>query len=176
MKNKIFFLILLSVFVTGPLVAQQYVHGIVIDAKNGEPIPFANVVLKGTYKGTATNLDGEFNLIIPEQKSNDTILITVVGYKKAEYLVSDYLADVFHKFTLNPFVYEISDVTVEVKSQYYNTIIKKAAEAIVKNYHQGAFNYDMYYRNTQATNGKVSKERQAAVKLYDANGYEQANA
>lgn len=156
--------------------AQQFVQGVVVDSETGQPIPFVNIVLKGSYKGTATNFDGEFIINIPKEKINDTLLMTVVGYKTSEYMVSKFLGDKFHRFTLVPFIYEIEDVTVEVKSQYYNTILKKTAENIVNNYYQGPFNYDMYYRNTQTGNGKIEKERQAAVKMYDAKGYEQANA
>lgn len=174
-QNLIFFAFLI-LFSSSQLFAQKYIHGVVVDATSGEPIPFANVVLKGTYKGTATNFEGEFTLNIPDAVLNDTVLMTVVGYKKAEFPVSEYVGEKFHRFEIDPFVYEIEDITVEVKSTFANTIIKNAAEAISKNYHQGAFNYDMYYRNTQQVNGKVSKERQAAVKLYDAKGYEQANA
>ncbi|MFY0672204.1 MAG: carboxypeptidase-like regulatory domain-containing protein [Bacteroidia bacterium] len=176
MKLKSLIILLIAFVSVLQLKAQKYIHGVVVDAEKGEPIPFVNVVLKGSFKGTATNFDGEFTLNIPEDAITDTVLMTVVGYKKSEYLVSEYLGEDFHRFEIAPFVYEIEDITVEVKSTYANTIIKNAADAISKNYHQGAFNYDMYYRNTQQINGKVSKERQAAVKLYDAKGYEQANA
>lgn len=152
-----------------------YIQGVILDANSKAPVPFANVVLKGSYQGTASNFEGEFALAIEESNRNDTLIISVVGYKPQSYKVADYLSDKFHKFLLPPFVYTIQDVTVETKSQFFNTVIKRAAENIPKNYYQGPFNYDMYYRNTQKVNGNVSKERQAAVRLYDSKGYSQAS-
>lgn len=152
-----------------------YIQGVILDATSKEPVPFANVVLRGSYQGTASNFDGEFVLAIKEENKSDTLIISVVGFKTQTYKVSDYLGEKFHKFMLAPFVYEIQDITVETKSQFYNTVIKRAAEHISKNYYQGPFNYEMYYRNTQKVNGNVSKERQAAIRLYDSKGYTQAS-
>lgn len=155
--------------------AQQYIHGVVVDEKTGTPVPLANVVLKGTYKGTATNFDGEFIINIPEENLNDTLIISVVGYKTGYLSVQSHVGEKFHTVKLVPFVFEMNDVTIETKSLKYNTMIKNAAESIKDNYHQGPFNYDLYYRNSQTENSKVSKERQAAVRLYDSKGYEQSN-
>mgnify|MGYP000639525445 FL=1 len=155
--------------------SQQYIHGVVVDEGTGTPVPLANVVLKGSYTGTATNFDGEFVINISDDHLKDTLIISVVGYKTGELPVPDYVGEKFHRVLLKPFVFEMSDVTIETKSLLYNTMIKKAAEAIKDNYHQGPFNYDLYYRNSQTENSKVSKERQAAVRLYDSKGYEQSN-
>jgi len=153
---------------------QQYIHGVVVDTDSGEPVPLANVVLKGTYKGTATNFGGEFFINITEDHLKDTLIISVVGYKTLQLSVPDYLSEEFHRIKLKPFVFEMNDVTIETKSLLYNTMIKNASEGIAKNYYQGPLNYDLYYRNTQKENNKVSKERQAAVRLYDSKGYEQS--
>ncbi|MBI3142800.1 MAG: carboxypeptidase-like regulatory domain-containing protein [Bacteroidetes bacterium] len=175
MMQRLFLSVIFMVGALG-LWAQDYVGGVVVDAANGSPIPFANVVLKGSYKGTATNFEGEFTLVVSKAHIHDTLLITVVGYKNLELPVSDYLDQAFHRFELQPFVYEIGDVTVETKSQYYNTIVKKAAEQVTSNYLPHPYNYDMYYRNTQTEGEKLAKERQAAVRLYDAKGYAMAQA
>ena len=39
------------------------VYGSVKNSLNNEPIPFANVVIDGTSKGTTTNIDGNFELL-----------------------------------------------------------------------------------------------------------------
>ncbi|MGB2457962.1 MAG: carboxypeptidase-like regulatory domain-containing protein, partial [Flavobacteriales bacterium] len=39
------------------------VYGSVKNALNNEPIPFANVVIDGTSKGTTTDIDGNFELL-----------------------------------------------------------------------------------------------------------------
>lgn len=57
------------------------IEGYVYDASNKEPIPFANVFIKGTTTGTSTDINGHFYLHIPTL-TNDTLVVSVIGYKK----------------------------------------------------------------------------------------------
>lgn len=60
-------------------VAQQtIVKGKVTDANSGDPIPFANVVFKGTSIGTTTDFDG--NYLITTGNATDSLQVTYVGY------------------------------------------------------------------------------------------------
>ena len=62
--------------------AQQVtVRGKVTDASNGEGIPGANVVVRGTTTGTITNVDGDFTLSVPSP--NATLVVTFIGYRLA---------------------------------------------------------------------------------------------
>ncbi|HBG70088.1 MAG: hypothetical protein A2W93_10140 [Bacteroidetes bacterium GWF2_43_63] len=66
------------------------VNGRVIDAKTNEPIIGANVVIKGTYSGSSTDLDGNFTLSsIP--KGDLTVTVSYVSYKPFEqtFFISD---------------------------------------------------------------------------------------
>lgn len=62
------------------------IKGVVTDSSSGEPLPGANVLIKGTSIGAATNLKGEFTLpkILP---GTYTIKITYIGYKDKEIKV-----------------------------------------------------------------------------------------
>ena len=63
------------------------VHGIVIDAKTGEPLPAANVQVEGAAIGAATNFSGRFfieNLLTGDY----TLLVSFVGYKSVRKSVS----------------------------------------------------------------------------------------
>jgi hypothetical protein len=55
------------------------VEGKITDANSGEPIPFANVVFKGTTVGVTTDFDGNFRL--QTSMKADSILATSIGYK-----------------------------------------------------------------------------------------------
>jgi TonB-dependent starch-binding outer membrane protein SusC len=61
---------------------QETVSGQVTDAQTGEAIPGANVVLLNTEIGTATNVNGEFTLNVPDLTG--TLLITYIGYERQE--------------------------------------------------------------------------------------------
>ncbi len=82
--NKYFksvFVTLLTLFALhSELLAQEtVVHGKVTDAASGDPLPFVNVVFKGTAIGTTTDFDGNFTL--RSANATDSIIASYVGYK-----------------------------------------------------------------------------------------------
>ena len=54
------------------------VSGKIIDAETGDPIPFCNIVFKGTTIGTSTDFEGFYN--IRTQNATDSLLVSYVGY------------------------------------------------------------------------------------------------
>ena len=64
------------------------VCGMVIDAEDKEPVIGASVVIDGTNKGVATNVDGQFALKLPPDTS---LVISYIGYKKQKVHVSSLL-------------------------------------------------------------------------------------
>lgn len=59
----------------------QKITGTIKDA-NGEPIPGASVVVKGTTRGTVTGINGDF--ILPDVKRGSVIRISFIGYLTQE--------------------------------------------------------------------------------------------
>ena len=64
------------------------VRGMVIDAEDKEPVIGASVVIDGTDKGIATNVDGQFALKLPPDTS---LVISYIGYKTKKVHVSSLL-------------------------------------------------------------------------------------
>ena len=64
------------------------VRGMVIGSDNKEPVIGASVVIDGTKKGVATNIDGQFALKLPPDTS---LVISYIGYKKQKVHVSSLL-------------------------------------------------------------------------------------
>ena len=64
------------------------VRGMVIDAEGKEPVIGASVVIDGTNKGVATNIDGQFALKLPPDTS---LVISYIGYKTKKVHVSSLL-------------------------------------------------------------------------------------
>ncbi|MEK7718415.1 MAG: DUF5686 family protein [Bacteroidota bacterium] len=65
------------------LLAQKtVVSGKITEAKTGIPIPYATIVFKGTYIGTMSDLNGNFNL--STLTPTNSIEISSIGYKKIE--------------------------------------------------------------------------------------------
>ena len=82
-KNFLFFLFFVLVSTTTAF-AQTKVSGVVMDKQN-QPIPFANVVFKGSSEGIVTNEDGKFYL--ESAKTYVTLLISSVGFSEKEIIL-----------------------------------------------------------------------------------------
>ena len=64
------------------------VRGMVIGSDDKEPVIGASVVIDGTNKGVATNVDGQFALKVPPDTS---LVISYIGYKTKKVHVSSLL-------------------------------------------------------------------------------------
>ncbi|HEU4928984.1 MAG TPA: carboxypeptidase-like regulatory domain-containing protein, partial [Candidatus Krumholzibacteria bacterium] len=71
-------------FVTSAAVAQTgIVPGTVVSAKDGKPLPYANVILVGTTMGAMSLTDGKFE-IKPVPIGTYTVKVMMMGYAPAE--------------------------------------------------------------------------------------------
>ena len=67
--------------------AQQAIHGLVLDAADDSPIPGASVIVAGSKSGTATDADGRF---VINAKIGQTLKITYIGMRPvSEVIKSD---------------------------------------------------------------------------------------
>ncbi|MFM9825992.1 DUF5686 family protein [Flavobacterium sp.] len=80
MKNNTFFSILF-LFVVSPFFAQTKVSGVIVD-KAKQPIPFANVVFKGSNEGVVANEDGHFYL--ESAKNYTELIVASIGFSDKE--------------------------------------------------------------------------------------------
>ncbi|MBQ4407135.1 MAG: carboxypeptidase-like regulatory domain-containing protein [Bacteroidales bacterium] len=66
--------------------AQTKVRGTVTDGETGEPLPFVNIVFKGTTIGTISDVDGNF--FIQAHVDSDTLEFSMMGYTPYFYKVN----------------------------------------------------------------------------------------
>lgn len=80
-------MILAGSVLMNPLFAQgRSVTGKVLD-ENNDPIPGASVLIKGTSRGAATDLDGDFSLTLTAEEN--ILEISFIGYDKKEVVVGN---------------------------------------------------------------------------------------
>ncbi len=90
------------------------VTGRVTDEK-GEPLPGVTVMIKGTTQGTATDMDGNYSLLVPSGKC--VLLFTMVGMETWEH-VGEFVNDETKvNVTMKNAVSELDDVVV---TGYFN--------------------------------------------------------
>jgi hypothetical protein len=82
---KKFYLSILLLFFSISTLAQVKVSGIVADAKTGERLPAAHVIIEGTYTGTIANEDGEFSLIVKSFPA--TIIVRYIGFESQKQTI-----------------------------------------------------------------------------------------
>ncbi|MFP4469421.1 MAG: DUF5686 family protein [Bacteroidales bacterium] len=56
------------------------IMGTVTDAESGEPLPFVNIVFKGTNIGMTTDFDGKY--AIETKKPTDSLIASFIGFKR----------------------------------------------------------------------------------------------
>lgn len=76
---------LICFLLTGTVYAQKAsIRGVVTDAENGEPLVGVNIILRGTYYGAASGLDGSY-LITGMGDGSYDMLASMIGYKQYLY-------------------------------------------------------------------------------------------
>ena len=107
MKAKVFLLFLLSGLTSLGLSAQTItVKGKVSDGSNGDPVPFATIVVKGMSTWTTTDVDGLYAIEAP---ASATLSVDCLGYFPAEVAVN---GKTTLDITLNPDLDQLSESVV----------------------------------------------------------------
>jgi len=93
------------------------VRGMVIDEENQQPEIGAAVVIDGTNKGVATNIDGQFALKVP---SDTSLVISYIGYEKQKVHVSSLLRPENNVIILKSDGRQLTGEVVTVVKTVYN--------------------------------------------------------
>ncbi|MDH4460460.1 MAG: DUF5686 family protein [Flectobacillus sp.] len=136
--------IALLAFVTYTVQAQYVVTGRVTDAKNGDPLPFATVGIKGLNVGTQTNFEGLFTL--KAKVIGDSIFVSSVGYKTRVKLLDKTAKTQAIDFQLQGEAKSLDEVVVYSGENPAFKILRKVRENVEKNDRKrlNAYEYDSY--------------------------------
>jgi hypothetical protein len=74
-------------FTFGATWAQRTVTGTVTGADDGTPIPGVNVLLKGSSVGTVTDIEGNYQIAVPDDGS--VLVFSFIGLVTEEVLVGN---------------------------------------------------------------------------------------
>lgn len=106
---RFLFLLGFSVILSVSGYAQKVISGKIVDSETNEPLPAAHVIIKGTYKGTIANADGEYTLKVNTLPA--TIVVRFLGYESLEQEV-----DASHEgpldFLMKEAFLELGEITV----------------------------------------------------------------
>ncbi len=113
MRHFIFWILLLA---AAPLAAQQTLTGRVTSSDDGEPLIGVNISVKGTVRGTTTDLDGNYRIQLRE--GDTTLIFSYAGFERQEI-------DVAGLTTLDVELVVVSTILGEAVVIGYGTVRKR---------------------------------------------------
>ncbi|MGQ1787213.1 MULTISPECIES: carboxypeptidase-like regulatory domain-containing protein [unclassified Saccharicrinis] len=171
MKRSIAISFILFFVLNSLLMAQNFTAtGTVINAETGVAVEFANIGVESTYLGTASDSDGNFEIILSQALIDKQISVSAVGYKAKTYKVGEWSGKDGLMIQLTPVKYGISEVNVSAKSKIGYGIIRAASNLIVENYLTEPYSYNCYLRTVSINEGRKTED-EAIFVLTDSKGY-----
>lgn len=146
------------------------VKGKVINAATNEPISYTNIGLEGTFFGTASDDEGNFELKIPQELVSKNIFFSAVGFKNKQFPVKSLFDKEFSVVKIESQSYGIENIDIAAQNMVLIRILRVASENIPYNYIQGSYNLVGVYNNERTVNNVTTKQN-IEVLIYDQNGY-----
>jgi len=119
MKN--FYLVIVFLLIHLGAYSQRSISGTVKDGNNGETLPGVNVVIKGTTRGTTTDVNGEFQINVA---AGDSIVFSFVGKK-------DIVEVVGQRLVMEILLFDDENVMEEVIVQAFGRVKKSAVASSI---------------------------------------------
>lgn len=162
------FLTLFILFITATTFAQTELKGKVADFLTYGPIESASVYIKNTTVGTISNADGNFVLIVPKEHVNDTLVISSIGYKSFNMVISAFEngSDIF----LEEDIASLDEVVIvaDPRPTDGNGIMLKALEKLPNNLPETAYLQKGFLRHKERNKKEYKWLIESAITLYDS--------
>ena len=158
------FSLLFFLGVTTGVLAQQKIEGRIIDEETGKPVPYASIGVMGTSKGTSSNLQGEFSLVITGTLS---LKVTCIGYESKWITSPEQLNPVL----LKPVATQLNEIFVFEKAVNARHVVRKAFSSIKDNYDTRPFLQNFFYRNYCKDDSVYGRLVEASVDVWKNRGY-----
>lgn len=141
--------------------------GRVVDSNSGQPLPFANITIRGAAIGTVSNMTGEFDFHFPALYRDDTLAVSYLGY--GSFNASVTVLEGVHPLVirLKPAPLLLREVMVEAENLTGKEIIGKAIAAIENNYPVTPYCIRGFFREIEEENGKYVLLTEAAIDIFD---------
>lgn len=157
-----FFFLLSFLLLSAAAVAQTVVKGKVTDAHSGDPIPFANIIFKGTTNGTTTDFDGNFS--VRTTSAADSLVVSYMGYTTRTKKVQPGVTQTIN-FQLEEEVTSLQEVVFEAGENPAYAILRNVVRNKASNDKRKltAYEYDTYTKIEVDVDNMSEKFRQRKV-------------
>lgn len=164
----------LYVFAQNTDTLDHIIKGKVVHAMSNRPVSYTNIGIEGTFYGTASDGEGNFELKIPGTMVEKDIYFSAVGFKNKQFPVNNLFNKEFNVIKLQGQSYGVDEIDVAAQNKVLIRILRMASENIKYNYGAGPFNMHCSYTNKQTVAGNEMQQN-ASVLIYDARGYSEVS-
>ena len=164
------YLIVAILFIGGLAHSQITIKNKIVDFSSLMPIESASVYIKNTTTGTVSNADGNFQLQIPEDYANDTLVISSIGYKTFKVIVSEF--DQSEEVYLDEEIAALDEVVLiaDPRPTTGNEIVLKALSRLPQNLPDSSYIQKGFLRHKEKNSIEFKWLIESAITVYDS-GY-----
>ena len=141
---------------------QISVSGTVFDKNTGVGVPFATIHIYGTSIGTCANLEGDFQLKIPDSHMNGILMVSSMGYELVELQINQSASESI-KVSLIQSIVDLGTVTIRPISP--EDYIREAVRRLPSNYGK-QFSSNAYFRQLTLDNGNAMQFSEGFMLAY----------
>ena len=138
-------------------------EGKIVDSKSGQPVVYANIIILGTNTGTIANMEGEFVLKIPRENSQDSIVISSIGYKNKIFSAMQFRTE-NHLIKLKSVTISLAEINIRTGDA--REILIAALDNIRDNYSTKPYMVTAFYRESIQRRRKYVAVSEAVLDAY----------
>jgi hypothetical protein len=163
------FLLLTALFLSFAILpAQRTLSGIVTDSGTGHPLSFVNVFLKSEQSvGVLTNERGEYTINLSEVQLKDELVFSLMSYQTHfERLTQLEEEQTTFNLRMSSSFVELREIVV-LSDLGLKQLVRRAIEAIPRNYGSEDYLLEAYYRQYDIDDGEYAQLIEAMVLIRD---------
>lgn len=165
-------LIVLSIVFSELSMATIKLQGIIKDSQTKEVLVYASLGLKKYPIGTCSNQNGEFQLVVADSLSNETLNVSYVGYESKEYTIKEMDTNYF-EILLEPKPIQLAEVSV-LPQITAEEVLKNVIKKHTRNFPFGFCFYEAFFRDLVRNDSpeavdksKIYRMTEAAINIED---------
>lgn len=154
------------------VMAQTELKGRVADFGTFMPIESASVYIDKTTIGTVTNVDGKFLLSVPDRMTQDTLVISSIGYKSFRTPIAEF--DPSEDIYLEEDIASLDEVLIvaETRPKTGNEIVQRALERLERNLPDSPYIQKAFLRHRERNKNEYKWLIESALTFYDSTAAE----
>ncbi len=146
------------------------INGYIVDAENGQPVPYASVGVIQQQLGISANLNGYFSLLLNDSNATHTLEISSIGYNKATVSFSEITWGQELSISLVPKPTVLSEVVIRGRSLTLEEMIASTSKKRKVYLRSKPYLMNVLYRET-STKGEKYGGFTEAQGIFYVSGY-----